>query len=302
MLKEEVSQYFSNIMEKESDISASIAAITTLMKLLEHDKSETVQELDLNLQSAVEVITNSSFRITGVSSGCALFMRFITFAKLDNITFAECKKVMLDRGKVFLKKLTDARNKVAKITLPFFVDGTNILTHSKSRVVLEAMKLAVNSQKRFHVFVSESSPDKSGIEMYDCLKALDIPCTLILDSAVGYIMERVDMVMVGAECVVESGGIINKIGSCTMAICAKEFKKPFYVLTESYKFSRMYPLNQKDLPNNFKYNGNNSNDDNLLHAHPSVDYTHPSYISLLFTDLGILMPSAVSDELIKLYL
>jgi translation initiation factor eIF-2B subunit alpha len=37
-----------------------------------------------------------------------------------------------------------------------------------------------------------------------------------------------------------------------MAICAKEFKKPFYVLTESYKFSRMYPLNQKDLPNNFK--------------------------------------------------
>lgn len=73
-------------MEKESDISASIAAITTLMKLLEHDKSETVQELDLNLQSAVEVITNSSFRITGVSSGCALFMRFITFAKLDNIT------------------------------------------------------------------------------------------------------------------------------------------------------------------------------------------------------------------------
>lgn len=37
-----------------------------------------------------------------------------------------------------------------------------------------------------------------------------------------------------------------------MAICAKEFKKPFYVLTESYKFSRMYPLNQRDLPNNFK--------------------------------------------------
>lgn len=289
-------------MERESDISASIAAITTLLKLLEHDKSETVQELDFNLQSAVEVITNSSFRVTGVSSGCALFMRFITFAKLDNITFAECKKVMLDRGKVFLKKLTDARNKVAKITLPFFVDGTNILTHSKSRVVLEAMKLAVKSQKRFHVFISESSPDKSGIEMYNCLKALDIPCTLILDSAVGYIMERVDMVMVGAECVVESGGIINKIGSCTMAICAKEFKKPFYVLTESYKFSRMYPLNQKDLPNNFKYTGNNSNDDNLLNAHPSVDYTHPSYISLLFTDLGILMPSAVSDELIKLYL
>lgn len=36
--------------------------------------------------------------------------------------------------------------------------------------------------------------------------------------------------------------------------------------------------------------------------HPMVDYTPPSYITLLFTDLGVLTPSAVSDELIKLYL
>lgn len=41
---------------------------------------------------------------------------------------------------------------------------------------------------------------------------------------------------------------------------------------------------------------------NLEEEHPLVDYTPPSYISLLFTDLGILTPAAVSDELIKLYL
>ena len=34
---------------------------------------------------------------------------------------------------------------------------------------------------------------------------------------------------------------------------------------------------------------------------PSCDYTPANYISLLFTDLGILTPAAVSDELIKLY-
>ena len=33
----------------------------------------------------------------------------------------------------------------------------------------------------------------------------------------------------------------------------------------------------------------------------AVDYTPPAYITLLITDLGILTPSAVSDELIKLY-
>lgn len=49
--------------------------------------------------------------------------------------------------------------------------------------------------------------------MYKNLKAADIPCTLILDSAVGYVMEQVDFVMVGAEGVVESGGIVNKVRS-----------------------------------------------------------------------------------------
>jgi translation initiation factor eIF-2B subunit alpha len=37
-----------------------------------------------------------------------------------------------------------------------------------------------------------------------------------------------------------------------MAMCAREMKKPFYVLTESFKFVRLYPLNQRDLPNEFK--------------------------------------------------
>ncbi len=34
---------------------------------------------------------------------------------------------------------------------------------------------------------------------------------------------------------------------------------------------------------------------------PGVDYTPPEFITLLFTDLGVFTPSAVSDELIKLY-
>lgn len=32
------------------------------------------------------------------------------------------------------------------------------------------------------------------------------------------------------------------------------------------------------------------------------DYTPPQYLTLLFTDLGVLSPSVVSDELIQLYL
>jgi len=37
------------------------------------------------------------------------------------------------------------------------------------------------------------------------LTAAGIPCTVVLDSAVSYIMDRVDIVLVGTEAVVESG-------------------------------------------------------------------------------------------------
>lgn len=55
--------------------------------------------------------------------------------------------------------------------------------------------------------------------MCQSLTKLGISCTVILDSAVGYVMEHVDMVMVGAEGVAESGGVINKVYDDSIAIC-----------------------------------------------------------------------------------
>jgi translation initiation factor eIF-2B subunit alpha len=43
------------------------------------------------------------------------------------------------------------------------------------------------------------------------LAAAGISVKVILDSAVGYAMETVDLVLMGAEAVVESGGIINLV-------------------------------------------------------------------------------------------
>ncbi len=41
------------------------------------------------------------------------------------------------------------------------------------------------------------------------------------------------------------------MGTYTVALCAKSLKKPFYVVTESYKFTRsFFPLCYKDLPEN----------------------------------------------------
>lgn len=43
-----------------------------------------------------------------------------------------------------------------------------------------------------------------------------------------------------------------QIGTYQMAMCSKAHNKPFYVVAESFKFVRLYPLNQQDVPDKFK--------------------------------------------------
>ena len=84
---------------------------------------------------------------------------------------------------------------------------------------------------------------------------------------------------------------------------AKALGKPFYVAAESYKFARLYPLNQRDVPVENKHVDFGPNLPASCEMEtPSRDYTPPGFLTLLFTDLGVLTPSAVSDELIQLYL
>ena len=47
---------------------------------------------------------------------------------------------------------------------------------------------------------------------------------------------------------VENGGIVNKIGTYVLGIVARELDKPLYDVAESYKFERLFLLNQRDLP------------------------------------------------------
>ncbi|XP_069817025.1 translation initiation factor eIF2B subunit alpha isoform X2 [Dendropsophus ebraccatus] len=239
-----------------------------------------------------------------VSSGGELFLRFITLtSELEHSNYALCKERMSERGELFLKRISLSRDKITKLCCPFIKDGAKILTHAYSRVVLKVLEEAAAANKRFSVYVTESQPDLSGRNMAKALQNINVPVTVILDAAVGYIMEKVDLVIVGAEGVVESGGIINKIGTNQMAVCAKAQNKPFYVVAESFKFVRLFPLNQRDVPDKFKYKADTQQQKkDLMKEHPWIDYTSPSLITLLFTDLGVLTPSAISDELIKLYL
>eukprot|EP00112_Aurelia_sp_Birch-Aquarium-sp1_P019380 Seg4784.1 transcript_id=Seg4784.1/GoldUCD/mRNA.D3Y31 product="Translation initiation factor eIF-2B subunit alpha" protein_id=Seg4784.1/GoldUCD/D3Y31 len=288
-------QFFKNCLVDDPEISVTVAALKTLLEVLKQTEAETLSGLLENLKEVISQLTAIEASVTSVSSGCELFLKFVTLASLDQPDFKECKRILVERGQLFLQKAAGSRKRIAKLSGQFIRDGATILTHSKSKVVLQLLKDAVEQSKRFQVYVTESMPDKSGYMMQKELQELGIPSTVILDSAIGYVMERIDMVLVGAEGVVESGGLINKVGTYQIAVMAKAMNKPVYAVAESFKFLRIYPLNQKEVSNKYKYFNSKEQ------GHPLVDYTPPSYITLLFTDLGVLTPSAVSDELLNLY-
>ncbi|XP_014303746.1 translation initiation factor eIF-2B subunit alpha isoform X2 [Myotis lucifugus] len=278
----ELIEYFKSQMKEDPDTASAVAAIRTLLEFLKRDTGETIQGLRANLTRAIETLCGVDSSVA-VSSGGELFLRFISLASLEYSDYSKCKKIMIERGELFLRRISLSRSKIADLCHTFIKDGARILTHAYSRVVLRVLEAAVAAKKRFSVYITESQPDLSG-----------------------YIMEKVDLVIVGAEGVVENGGVINKIGTNQMAVCAKAQNKPFYVVAESFKFVRLFPLNQQDVPDKFKYKADTlrsvQTGQDLREEHPWVDYTPPSLITLLFTDLGVLTPSAVSDELIKLYL
>ncbi|TFK14087.1 Translation initiation factor eIF-2B subunithypothetical protein [Platysternon megacephalum] len=303
MNEAELIEAFKAQMREDPDVASAVAAIRALLEFLKRDKGETIQGLRVNLKNAIETLSGVDSSVA-VSSGGELFLRFISLTSLEYSDYSKCKEIMIERGELFLRRISLSRNKIAKLCHTFIKDGAQILTHAYSRVVLRVLEAAAASKKRFSVYITESQPDQAGqVYVNFALSKLNVPVTVILDAAVGYIMEKVNLVIVGAEGVVESGGIINKIGTNQMAVCAKAQNKPFYVVAESFKFVRLFPLNQQDVPDKFKYKADTlKTNRSLTEEHPWIDYTSPSLITLLFTDLGVLTPSAVSDELIKLYL
>ncbi|KAL1925021.1 uncharacterized protein VTP21DRAFT_4675 [Calcarisporiella thermophila] len=312
--KFDIVQCYRRFLSEDPDVPMPVAAIESLVEFVKQSEATTSAELMDTLKNAIQTLKSSTRNSISLSAGCDVFMQFVTRVFHDLMDFDALKKHLISRGEFIVARAAACRDKVAEFGEQFIKDDAVILIHSYSRVVMGLLLRAAQSNKRFKVYVTESRPSSAGLKAAKVLRKHGIPSTVVLDSAVGYIIHKVDMVLVGAEGVVENGGLINQIGTYQIAVVAKEANKPFYAVAESYKFVRLFPLNQYDLPTstpdvlafpNLEGMGSDNSEKDIEgfeSINPSVDYTPPSYITLLFTDLGIVTPSGVSDELIKLHL
>ena len=117
-----------------------------------------------------------------------------------------------------------------------------IMVHSFSKSVIRVLENAAKRGTKISVITTESHPNFTGKDVQAFCEQNQIPCKTILDSSVALCISQVDCVFVGSEAVLENGGIINKVGTFTIALCAKAYNKPFYVFAESLKFIKRFPL------------------------------------------------------------
>jgi methylthioribose-1-phosphate isomerase len=87
-----------------------------------------------------------------------------------------------------------------------------------------------------HIYVSETRPRNQGAQLtaWELLEN-DIPHTLIVDNAAGYLLQnqKIDLVLTGTDRTSLTGDVVNKIGTYLKALAAYDNHIPFYVAAPS---------------------------------------------------------------------
>lgn len=303
----DIKETYLKYLREDPELTKPVAAIQTLLELLKEMQPNTSSELIAILQEAAATLKNSVSNSISLSAGCDLFLRFVIKNINDYRDWDDCRRILVENGSLFAKRAKESRSKIARIGLPLVQDHDTILVHGRSRAVLSLLQLAAKSTSvRFRVYLTEARVCEEGVYTANILKQWGIPVCVVPDCAVGYVIDDCDKVFLGAEGVAESGGVINQIGTYQVAMLAKTANKPVYVCAESHKFVRMFPVSPNDLPVNEKLEFSSPNDTQSeitvnKESWPQVDFTPHKYVTALITDLGVLTPSGVSEELIKIW-
>lgn len=202
----------------------------------------------------------------------------------------------------FLSDLEDSKEKIAQIGARRIIDGSTILTHCHSSTVTYMLRRAVELGKNFEVICTETRPFFQGrITARELLNA-GIRTTLIVDSAARSFMNNVNLVVVGADAITSEGNVVNKIGTSTIALIAKEARTPFYVVSELLKFDPAtifgdYEKIEERGPEEIWKNPPKG----LVIRNPVFDVTRRDFIHGVICEEGVISPHSIVEVVHRKY-
>ena len=134
----------------------------------------------------------------------------------------------------FLDTLKSKRIQQAEEASLLVNDGDIILTHCNISGLMPLIaEFCLRQDKKVSFFATETRPYLQGSRLTAWeLKQQGFSVTVICDSAAAFVLSagKINKIIVGADHLARNGDIANKIGTYQIAILAKHFNIPFYVL------------------------------------------------------------------------
>ena len=197
-----------------------------------------------------------------------------------------------------------------------FENNDTIMTHCNAGALatvgygtaLGVIRATKDSGKNIKVIATETRPVQQGSRLTAFELMHDgIDVSLIPDTAVGYTManDLVNKIVVGADRILRTGHVYNKIGTYQVATMAKQHNIPFYVAAPLSTFD------MKSSPNEVTIEQRSGSEvtgigekktapDGIDVINPAFDMTPPELISGIITEKGIAKPPFY-DSIKKLF-
>ncbi len=120
-------------------------------------------------------------------------------------------------------------------------DGMAVFTHCHSSTALGVLRRAHREGRRFKVLNTETRPRYQGRITAVELAAEGIEVVHMVDSAAKYAIDGADLFLFGADAVLPSGYLINKVGTGIFCVVAARYDVPTYCATHTLKVVRDRP-------------------------------------------------------------
>ena len=251
----------------------------------------------VNLKWALERIKKEILKLPNDLRGKQA-MQLATSMRLEDIK--NCKKIG-ENGFKIIKKIFKKKKKTI-----------NILTHCNAGwlatvdygTALSPIFLAKKEKIPLHIWVDETRPRNQGALLTSWeLKNENIPHTVIVDNAGGYLMQdgKVDLCIVGSDRTTINGDVCNKIGTYLKALSAYENNVPFYValptstIDENLEDGSLIPIEVRNGNELIELTFNKSQKlgkgciflKSTKTFNPAFDVTPAKFITKLITENGI---------------
>lgn len=279
-----------------------VSAAFGLALAAQQSKAKTLPELMRDLDSAFKVL--QATRPTAVNLFWAL-QRVMGKGKRAK-TLEEAKRVILNEALKMAQEDIETNRKIGAHGLKLFRDGDMVLTHCNAGslatvaygTALGVIRAARDSGKRLGVIATETRPVMQGSRLTAFELLHDgIDVSLITDTAVGHMMAigAVNHVIVGADRVLRTGHVFNKIGTYQVAILASKHNVPFYVAAPLSTFDfESTPedviIEDRSVDEVVKVGKRRIAPKGVRVFNPAFDMTPPELITGIITEKGVLNP------------